>query len=277
MSDEFLSQSVNDPTAISLLGKSDAPPFEIYNPNPAATTSLLIVSDHASNAVPAALGDLGVAPEHLKKHIAYDIGADMITRYLADRMGAPAVISNYSRLVIDMNRQPGDPQSIPEISDRVEVPGNKNLSPHAINSRLNEIFVPYHGAIDSEIMRLWKRDGKPPLLFSIHSFTPQMNGENRFWDIGVLWNRDPRMALPLIENLRNWPGLHVGDNEPYSGRDLAYTIDRHGSAGGIATCAIEIRQDHCANRDEASHWADILADGLKHILSLDKIHDVSSY
>ena len=258
-----------------LLGKSDAPAFEVYNPNGAA--SLLIISDHASNALPLALGDLGLSVDNFSKHIAYDIGADMITRYLADKVGASAVISNYSRLAIDMNRQPGDPQSIPEISDGIKIPGNINLDPTGAQARLDEIFSPYHDTIDSEITRLWNRDGKPPALFSIHSFTPQMNGENRFWDIGVLWNRDPRMAVPLIENLNNWPGLHVGDNEPYSGRDLAYTIDRHGAAGGIANCAVEIRQDHCASRDEASHWADILADALNHILSLPNLHTVTSY
>ena len=104
-----------------------------------------------------------------------------------------------------------------------------------------------------------------------------MDGKDRFWDISVLWNRDPRMDLPLIENLRGWKGLNVGDNEPYSGRELAYTIDRHGTAGGIAACGVEIRQDHCANVDEASHWADILADGLKHILSQPNMHEPLSF
>ncbi|MDH5488638.1 MAG: N-formylglutamate amidohydrolase [Rhodospirillaceae bacterium] len=275
MADTFSAKPVNAGSQKPLLRESDPPAFEIYNPSGPA--SLLIISDHASNVVPARLGDLGLSAENFSKHIAYDIGADMITRFLADKIKAPAVISNYSRLVIDTNRQPGDPQSIPEISDRIKIPGNANLDQLATQARMDEIFAPYHDTIDSEITRLWNRDGKPPALFSIHSFTPQINGENRFWDIGVLWNRDPRMALPLIENLKNWPGLHVGDNEPYSGRDLAYSIDRHGGAGGIANCAIEIRQDHCAYPDEASHWADILADALSHILSLPALHTVASY
>ncbi|MDH3335768.1 MAG: N-formylglutamate amidohydrolase [Rhodospirillaceae bacterium] len=275
MADTFLSKPDNAKSQKPLLRKTDPPAFEVYNPN--GTTSLLIVSDHASNTVPVALNDLGLSGENFSKHIAYDIGAGMITRFLADKINAPAVISNFSRLVMDMNRQPGDPQSIPEISDGIKIPGNINISKPDVQARMDEIFAPYHDAIDSEITRLWNRDGKPPAIFSIHSFTPQINGENRFWDIGVLWNRDPRMALPLINSLQNWPGLNVGDNEPYSGRDLAYTIDRHGAAGGIANCAIEIRQDHCANPDEASHWADILADGLTQILSLPDLHKVSSY
>ncbi|MCK5167561.1 MAG: N-formylglutamate amidohydrolase [Rhodospirillaceae bacterium] len=258
-----------------LLGPDDEPAFKIYNPT--GNASVVIVSDHASNTVPKSLGDLGLSSDNFKKHIAYDIGADMVTRFLADRLNASAVIANYSRLVIDLNRQPGDPGSIPEISDDIEIPGNINLSQQATNDRLNEIFTPYHGAVDGEIMKLWKQHGKPPALFSIHSFTPEMNGENRLWDMGVLWNRDPRMAKPLIENLETWPGLHVGDNQPYSGRELAYTIDRHGTAGGIATCAVEIRQDHCANFDEANHWADILADAINHTLGTADLHKVVRY
>ena len=258
-----------------ILGPDDAPAFEIYNATGRAP--VVIVSDHASNSVPKSLGNLGVAADNFKKHIAYDIGVDMVTRFLADRLGAPAVIASYSRLVIDLNRQPGDPGSIPEISDGIAIPGNINLSQQATNDRLGEIFTPYHGAVDAEIMKLWKHHGKPPALFSIHSFTPEMDGENRFWDIGVLWNRDPRMAKPFIENLETWPGLHVGDNQPYSGRELAYTIDRHGTAGGIATCAVEIRQDHCANPDEASHWADILADAINHTLGTADLHTVVRY
>ena len=269
--------AIKSPSSVlaSVLGPDDASAFEIYNGT--GNAPILIVADHASNSVPKSLGDLGVAPDNFKKHIAYDIGADMVTRFLADRLGAPAVIANYSRLVIDLNRQPGDPGSIPEISDAIAIPGNTGLSEQAANDRMDEIFTPYHGAIDAEIMRLWKRDEKPPALFSIHSFTPEINGENRFWDIGVLWNRDPRMAKPLIKTLETWPGLHVGDNQPYSGYELAYTIDRHGTAGGIATCAVEIRQDHCANPDEASHWADILADGINHALSSANLHEVVRY
>lgn len=259
----------------NLLGELDGPAFEIFNADGQAP--VVIVSDHASNAIPRSLGDLGIASENFEKHIAYDIGADMVTRLLAERIDAPAVIAKYSRLVIDLNRQPGDPHSVPEVSDGVNIPGNCHIGADATNKRLNEIFTPYHGAVDGQIMELWKRHNKPPLIFSIHSFTPNMNGENRLWDIGVLWNLDPRMAKPLIKNLKTWPGLNVGDNEPYSGRDLAYTIDHHGSAGGIATCAVEIRQDHCADIDEASHWADILAGGLKSILRDPNIHQVARY
>jgi len=136
---------------------------------------------------------------------------------------------------------------------------------------------PYHEAINKEVESLTQRDGRPPVIFSIHSFTPSMNGEDRIWDVGVLWNKDPRMPLTLIDHLKRWDGLHVGNNQPYSGQELAYTIDTHGTDQGIANCAIEIRQDHCSTLEEANHWADILADALSHILTLDNLHKIHHY
>lgn len=258
-----------------LLAADEPAPFEVYNPGGEAP--LVIVSDHASRRVPRALNHLGLGAGHFEKHIAYDIGADAITRRLADRLNARAVMGTYSRLVVDLNRQPGDPGSIPEVSDQVPIPANQGLTENQAACRIATLHTPYHETINREIASVWRRDGKPPALFSIHSFTPSMNGQDRIWDIGVLWNRDPRLPVPLIEHLRRWEGLHVGDNEPYSGRELAYTIDMHGMAGGIANCAIEIRQDHCAAPEEASHWADILADALRHILTQPGVHEVKRY
>ncbi|MBF0250489.1 MAG: N-formylglutamate amidohydrolase [Alphaproteobacteria bacterium] len=258
-----------------LLGPDEPGPFEVYNAEGAAP--LVIVTDHASRRVPRALDRLGLADEHFDKHIAFDIGADMITRRLADRLNARAVLGTYSRLVIDLNRQPGDPGCIPEVSDRVPIPANQGLDARQAACRIETLHTPYHEAVNREIANVWRRDGRPPALFSIHSFTPTLNGQDRAWDIGVLWNRDPRMPVPLIEHLRRWEGLRVGDNEPYSGRQLAYTIDTHGTAGGLANCAVEIRQDHCATPEEAGHWADILADALRHILTLDGLHEARKF
>jgi len=250
-------------------------PFEIYNSGGHAP--LVIVSDHAGRQAPHSLGDLGLDAVHFDKHIAYDIGADAITRCLADRLDARAVLGVYSRLVVDLNRDPGLPGCIPEISDRIVIPANQALSERQTAQRIKTFHTPYHDAIAREVAALHQRDGHPPVLFSIHSFTPSLDGHDRVWDMGVLWNRDPRMPKVLIEHLRRWDGLHVGDNEPYSGRELAYTIDTHGTNAGIANCAIEIRQDHCATPEEASHWADILAEALRHILSLDGLHTVQHF
>ena len=277
MNTEALSRPVNfQKVSVDPLLAADEPgPFEVYNPGGAAP--LLIVSDHASRRVPRALNNLGLAPEHFDKHIAYDIGADAITRRLADRLDARAVLGTYSRLVVDLNRLPGDPGAMPAVSDNIPVPANQDLSETEAAARIAALHTPYHEAIDREIAALWRLSDTPPALFSIHSFTPSMNGEDRIWDMGVLWHRDPRMPLPLIDHLRRWDGLHVGDNEPYSGAELAYTIDTHGMAGGLANCAIEIRQDHCAAPEDASHWADILADALRHIMSQPDVHTVKHY
>lgn len=268
-------QNNTAPFAPPLLSAREAPAFTLYNAE--AQKPLLIISDHAGRRVPEKLGNLGLDMKHFEEHIAYDIGAGAITRCLADRLDVRAVIAGYSRLVIDLNRQPGDPDSSPAISDNIPVPGNADISDIEAAARIDELYTPYHAAIDREIAALWKLHGVPPVLFSIHSFTPSMNGKDRFWDIGVLWNKDSRMAEPLIKNLSAWDGLHIGDNEPYSGSDTAHTIDCHGTTAGLATCAIEVRQDHCATPEEASHWADILADGLSQILTLDDLHQIRHY
>ena len=253
----------------------DPAPFEIVNGDGKAR--MLLVCDHASRIVPSGLNRLGLEEHHFTKHIAYDIGAAAITRMLAERLDAPAVLSGVSRLVVDLNRAAEDPGAIPKTSDTIPVPGNQGLDGAAIQARLDAWARPYHDAVSERLAHLWRRDEGPPALFSIHSFTPAMNGRNRIWDIGVLWNRDPRLAIPLIERLGKWGGLTVGDNEPYSGRDLAYTIDRHGGAAGIANAAVEIRQDHVETDVEAYHWADILSDILGDILADPALHTVRHY
>jgi len=255
-----------------LLCVDEPAPFEIYNGQGAA--SLVIVSDHASRRTPKALANLGLGREHFDRHIAYDIGSALITRCLADRLGARAILATYSRLVVDLNRDPTEPGCIPCVSDKTEIPANLDLTACDRDQRIATFHTPYHNAINHEIQALTNRDGRPPVVFSIHSFTPSFNGEDRLWDVGVLWNTDPRMPTALLEHLRRWEGLHVGDNEPYSGRDLAYTIDTHGTDKGIANCAVEIRQDHCGTPEEASHWADIFADALRHILNQENLHEI---
>jgi len=247
-----------DQTAIS----PAPPPFEALNPDGAAP--ILLVCDHASRLVPPALDQLGLADAHFDKHIAYDIGAQEITRLLSVRLDAPAILGTVSRLVVDLNRAPGDPGSIPEISDSTPVPGNQNLTGAELDRRIEDWFRPYHAAVTDQLARMWRR-GDPPAIFSVHSFTPTMGGQDRIWDIGVLWNRDPRMARILIEHLNAWGGFTVGDNEPYSGKDIAYTLDRHAGAAGLPNVAVEIRQDHVETEVEAHHWADILAGVLREI------------
>ena len=257
-----------------LIGPGDPPPFEVLNPDGAA--SVLLICDHASPAIPAALGDLGLDAGALGRHVAFDIGAADVTRSLSRRLDAPAVLAGYSRLLIDMNRQPGDPESVLGASDGTPVPGNRDLSEKDEAGRAETFFRPYHRAIADVMAHLWRR-GPAPAVFSVHSFTPSLNGEDRQWDVGVLWNRDPRLALPLIEKLRRSDPLRVGDNEPYSGRQKAYTIDLHAGAAGLPNCAVEIRQDHLETPQGADHWAEILGDALEDILTMESVHWVEHF
>ncbi len=260
-------------TAESLIGPDDPPVFEIVNADGAA--ALQLVSDHASRAVPVALGTLGLDGGHYERHIAYDIGAAEVTRLLAAAMDAGAVLAGYSRLVIDVNRPPGHPQSIPEISDETAIPGNRGLTEADQALRVAALFKPYHNAIHESLAHLWRR-GTPPALFSIHSFCPAYGEEERPWDVGVLWNRDPRIAQPLIEKLGK-RGLHVGDNLPYSGRELAYTLNLHGGAAGLANCVVEINQDQVCGREGIERWAGILADVMGEVMQTEGLHEVREY
>lgn len=258
----------------SLLGPGDPPAVEQINLEGGAC--ILLICDHASRRIPRALGTLGVDEACLERHIAWDIGAAEVTRRLAQRLDAGALLAGYSRLLIDCNRQPGHPQSVPEVTDGVRIPGNVGLAEPLQEQRVETFFRPYHNAITATLAHLWRR-GPAPALFSVHSFTPSLNGVARPWDVGVLWNRDPRLALPLLANLRSHGGLCVGDNEPYSGREIAYSLDRHAGAAGLANCAVEIRQDHLESAAGIERWSALLAEALRPILSLEGLHQVVHY
>jgi predicted N-formylglutamate amidohydrolase len=260
---------------MSLLTPDEPAPFTVINGD--ATTPLLIVCDHASNRVPAALDNLGLEQDILEQHVGWDIGAAAVAQQLAERLDATAVLAGYSRLVIDANRAPDDPTAVPEVSDDIPIPGNKNLSAEDRAARVDGIYTPYHRRIAAQLDRLGYL-GAPPAFFSVHSFTPSMGGLERPWHIGVLWHLDPRIPEPLIKALRAHPdGLTVGDNEPYSGYQLAHTLDHHAGAQGFAHSAVEIRQDEIDTPEKQAYWADVLADCLEPILRNPVIHRVQHY
>jgi predicted N-formylglutamate amidohydrolase len=243
----------------------ETPPVRHWNDR--GRTAALLACDHASNVVPEALGALGLAAAELGRHIAWDIGAAAVTRLLARHLDAPAILAGFSRLVIDCNRDPADPSSIPEISDGVAIPGNRALSADSRLARRAAIFAPYHEAIERWIAARLER-GTVPALVAIHSFTPAMGGKARPWHVGVLWDGDPRIPRPLLAALRADASLVVGDNEPYSAREpQGYTVRHHAVARGLPHVAIELRQDLIAADDGAARWAGILARALQPILA----------
>ncbi len=229
--------------------------------------SVLVVCDHASSVLPPDLGDLGLAAADRFCHVAWDIGAAEVARRLARRLDCPAVLTGISRLVIDCNRQPGDPSSIPAMSCGIEVPGNRGVDEAEALRRADHWFWPYHTEIGNRIGQLW-RHGHAPAVVGVHSFTPCIrSGEERPWHVGVLWNRDPRMARPVLDWLSARPGLVVGDNQPYSGREINYTLDTHAGAAGLPNVSFEIRQDLVADAAGCERWADILAEALEPVLA----------
>jgi len=245
---------------------------------------LLLICDHASNRVPPELDNLGLTLEQLNQHIGWDIGAADIARALSRLMDAPAVLCSTSRLVIDVNRAPGDASRIPQISDQIVIPGNQNLTEADKIGRAEKYFCPYHHAI-AETLTYLRRPGEPsrniPAIFSIHTFTPSMpskNGSKRPWHAGVLWNRDPRIAEPLIRLLQNHSdNLIIGNNEPYSGKEIYYSVDCHASSSGFPHCAIEVRQDLVETLEGAFYWAKIIAEILKNILATPELNQIKYY
>ena len=220
---------------------------------------------------------LGLDADALGSHIAVDIGGAAIARRLAEKLDTAAVLAGYSRLLIDANRHPGEAGSIPEISGGITIPGNRNLSAAMRSARAANFFWPYHHAITDGLARLQAR-GAAPALFSVHSFTPDMPGEDRPWHIGVLWDRDPRMAAPLLDALgRLGPDLKIGDNLPYSGAQVAYSLNLNAAAAGLVHVAIEIRQDLAASPAETEKWADLLAKALRKILAIPGLHRAEFY
>jgi predicted N-formylglutamate amidohydrolase len=242
----------------------DPPPFTVESHG--ARWPALFVCDHASNRIPRALANLGVPESALQQHIAWDIGAADLVRALASRLELPAVLAGYSRLVIDCNRHLEDPSSIVAESDGIAVPGNRGLSVAQRDARARAFFWPYHRAIDEVLADIQQR-GPVPALVAVHSFTPKMLGSFRPWHCGILWDRDPRLALPLLEALSRESGLVVGNNEPYSGRHPAdYTVDVHAENRGWPHVCIEIRQDLIASAKGVADWAERLGRVLSPLL-----------
>jgi predicted N-formylglutamate amidohydrolase len=217
---------------------------------------VILLCDHAGNALPAEYGTLGLAPEQLVRHIAYDIGAAAVTRTLAARLHAPAFLTRYSRLLIDPNRGEDDPTLIMQISDGAVIPGNTGTC--GTDRRIALYHRPYHAAIAGAIDAALGA-GRVPVLLSIHSFTPVWRGTERPWHAGVLWDRDPRLALPLLAHLRSEASLMIGDNLPYSGCLKNDTLYTHGTSRGLAHAILEIRQDLIGSEAGQQAWAERLA------------------
>lgn len=231
-----------------------------------AEGDLILLCDHASNHVPEPLDQLGLQANHLEDHIAVDIGAAHVTDRMADMMGVAAVKATVSRLVIDVNRDLAHPGLIPPISDGVRIPGNEGLCELRTSARVSAYYNPFHSAA-TRIVQSHKRAGKTPFVAGIHSFTAEMEGFERPWHIGLMHNKDERLAQALIGILERETDLVIGDNQPYSGRDLFHTLETHGNAHGLHAVTVEIRNDLLQTPEHYDQWARLLANSFDELFS----------
>ena len=230
-------------------------------------TNVLFLCDHASSAVPPELGSLGLNEEAFESHIAYDIGAGALTTALAKRFDTPSVLGRWSRLVVDPNRGSDDPTVVMRLSDGRIIPKNRDITQAQIEERIERYYAPYHAEIEKRIGEI-QSVGQTPILISIHSFTPVWRGTPRPWQFGILWDRDGRLAQPLIERLRQEENLTIGDNEPYVGTLENDCMYRHGTMSGLPHALIEVRQDLIADDKGVSKIAAFLEPVLRDALDV---------
>jgi len=231
-----------------------------------AARGCILVCDHATNRLPPSYGALGLEAADLERHIAYDIGVAGVTRELSRLMAAPAVLAQFSRLLIDPNRGFDDPTLVMQVSDGSVIQGNAGVGAHEIEKRKSLYYRPYHAAIDAAIDQAIAAS-RPPIIVSIHSFTDNWRGRQRPWHVGVLWDRDPRLPVPLLEALGHEKDLVVGDNVPYSGELKGDCLYQHGTRRGLAHALIELRQDLIGDAAGQLEWAERLARILTGLLS----------
>lgn len=250
-------------------------PFEAIAGN--RNRGLVLIADHAGRDMPARYGSLGLPASEFDRHIAFDIGAEGVIRGLAEALGVPAVLGRFSRLLIDPNRGADDPTLIRQLYDGTVISGNYPMDEAERESRIARFFQPYHDAVAAEIAAVRAASEAAPLVISVHSFTPVMQGRARPWQVGILWDMDHRAAWPLIEQLAADPMLDVGDNEPYDGALRGDTMYTHAIVPGYAHALIEIRQDLIADEAGIAQWVARLAPILEDINRRPDIHRVEYF
>jgi len=247
-----------------LIAPSLAVSHEIFQGR--SDAGLLLLCDHAVNTLPEAYGTLGLAREELERHIAYDIGAFAVMQQLAASLDVPAVATRFSRLLIDVNRGLDDPTLIMRIADGCVVPGNRSIDAQEHDRRVSRYYAPYHAAIDG-LIETCMASGVPPVLLSIHSFTESWKSQPRPWHAAILWDRDYRFSVPLLEALRADDSIVVGENEPYDGKLAGDCMWQHGTRRGLAHTILEVRQDLIRDETGQRAWAERITKAVRSVLS----------
>jgi len=240
-----------------LLADDEPAPVDIIRKD--SESRFFLVCEHAGKLMPRRLDHLGLPEHERERHIAWDIGAGGMSHEMAARLGATLVTQRYSRLVIDCNRSPAVASAMPELSESTTIPGNLAISPAEREARVGEIFRPFHDTVRA-LLDERAAAGRETVLVTLHSFTPVFKGVSRPWQVGILYNRDPRLGQALLALLEHESDLCVGDNQPYRVDDLSdYTIPVHGEQRGIVHVEIEVRQDLLASEAGQRHWGERLA------------------
>lgn len=248
-------------TKDGLLALDEPSPVNVFNLD--GKSPIFLVCEHAGRRIPRALGDLGVSAENRARHIAWDIGAEGVSRGLSERLDAPLITQTYSRLVCDCNRATHVKSFMPTLSERTPIPGNEGLSPWDRTVRIKEIYQPLHDRISEELDRR-HANGQPTVFLSMHSFTPVFMEETRPMHLGLLYDRDPRLAHLVGSILRADSRYLITDNEPYAlDQNRDFTVPEHGERRGVPSLEIEIRQDLIENADGQAAWAERLAPALQ--------------
>jgi predicted N-formylglutamate amidohydrolase len=250
-------------------------PFELIEGDRAK--GLVLLGDHAGRAVPDGYGMLGLPAAEFERHIAYDIGVEPLLRRLAEMTGAPAVMARFSRLLIDVNRGEDDPTMIRQLYDGTVIKANYPMRAEEKERRLENYYRPYHDAVGSLVASVAEASGTAPFVFSLHSYTPAMQGRPRPWHAGVLWDLDDRAPKPLIEMLARDRDILVGDNEPYDGALRGDTMYKHAIVNGFAHALLEVRQDLIADEAGVEAWARRLAPIIEELNRMPDMHVVKQY
>jgi predicted N-formylglutamate amidohydrolase len=258
------------PASAPLIGRDDPPPFVVLREHGAAPA--LIVCDHASRAFPKGMNRLGLPELPTWQHIAWDIGAGELARGLSSALDAPAVLAGYSRLIVDCNRRPDDPEAFRKESDGWMIPGNQSLTEFDRRVRLGCLFDPYHECV-AAMLAGFRARSVVPLIVSVHTFTPAMAGQDRPWHIGVLWDKDEPNARRLMRGLSTIDGIVLGDNQPYSGKHPSdYTIDHHAEQSGLPHVCMEVRQDQIESPAGMERWVRVLSRLIGEMLGDPAVH-----
>lgn len=244
-----------------LLAPDEGPAAHVLNAHGAAPA--VLVCEHASRFIPAALDGLGLGDEVAKSHAAWDIGALDLAKALMQMLDTPLVAARVSRLVYDCNRPPESSESIPVQSEIYHIPGNTGLSEGQISARVRDIYTPFRDLAGQVL----DQHPTPPMLITIHSFTPVYNGQSRPVELGILHDEDDRLARALLGQARQRTGLRTEMNQPYSAADgVTHTLRDLAGRRGLANVMIELRNDLIDTPDGVSRIAGLLGPVLNDVI-----------